>query len=191
MNTPKPTLVPEDEYTDFTDMNDVEWAQEAVDSLCKKNILRGYEDGTFRPNEKITREEFVAIIVRYLGIDGNVKCEFEDVSGNDWFYNSVALAAQKGIINGISETEFGTGRNITRQDAAVVLYNIGGLQGNDELKFTDMNEIAEYALESVTVLSSNGIINGNPDGSFEPFGLLTRAQAAQMIYTYELIKEGT
>ncbi len=193
MNTPvptaEPTMNPTAEPISFNDMDEAQWAESAVYSLCERGILKGYEDGSFRPNGNITREEFVAVIVRYLGFDTPAKCSFDDVSENDWFYEAVAKAYSKGIIKGISETQFGTGNIITRQDAALILYNIGGLDAEGDMNFNDAGEIAHYATEAVRVLSVNGIINGNPDGSFEPTGTLTRAQAAKLIYAYDMEKE--
>ena len=186
--TPEPMEVPE--KTEFNDIESADWARDAIYSLCERKILNGYEDGSFRPNENIKREEFVTVIVRYLGLELSSQCNFSDVSEDDWFSKYVAAAYANKIISGVSEAEFGTGRPITRQDAAVILNNIGKLASTDsKIDFADADKIADYALEAIKVLSGKGVINGNPDGSFNPTGALTRAQAAKMIFTYD--KEGS
>lgn len=173
----------------FGDIGGVEWAQEAIAALSERKLINGYGDGTFRPNAQITREEFVSIIVRYLGLGSGAECSFSDVPKNAWYYDSVATAAANGIIKGISATEFGSGQTITRQDAAVILYSIGGFKEDGTLSFTDSEKIADYAKQAVAVLSAKGIINGFGDGRFEPAGPLTRAQAAQLIYSFDNRKE--
>ncbi len=189
--TPKPLSTPAPESgPEFSDMEGASWAEEAVYSLCKRGILDGYDDGTFRPNEKITREEFATLIVRYLGLNTNEECDFDDVLKTDWFYGYIAAAKSKGIISGISDTQFGTGKTITRQDASVMLYNIGMLEADAEAEpeFSDIAEIADYAVNAISALSFAGVIDGNPDGTFSPTGSLTRAQAAKLIYAYDNAK---
>ena len=99
----------------------------------------------------------------------------------------IASAKKAGIVTGVSETEFGLGRNITRQDMAVILYK-GAMKkgytfGKTELDFTDSSLISAYAFDAVGALASRKIINGMGDGSFAPLEYATRAQAAKMIYS--------
>ena len=176
---------------EFSDMAEAAWAEESVYYLYKNGILNGYDDGTFRPNDEITREEFATVIVRYLGLDVDTECDFIDVRKNDWFYGYIAAAKKEGIISGITDTEFGTGRIITRQDASLMLYNIGDIPEikEFELTFSDVSQISDYAESAIKTLSYAGIIDGNPDGSFVPLGSLTRAQAAKLIYAYDKAKK--
>ena len=109
-----------------------------------------------------------------------------DVKETDWFYKYIMCAYEAGIINGISENEFGTGLYITRQDIAKIMYETIKLcgyeiteQGND---FFDENAIADYSKEAVNKLRLAGIINGYENNEFRPNDFANRAEAAKMIY---------
>ena len=102
-----------------------------------------------------------------------------------WFAGYVAAASSKGIISGIGDGSFGVGRDISRQEAAVILDRIltlfGAASGSAAAEFADSEEIAAWAAEGVNRLTKCGIISGI-DGSFCPADAVTRAQAAQMIF---------
>ena len=103
----------------------VEWAKESIEALADKGVLNGKGDGKFAPNDSVTREEFVTMLIRATGIASEEsEKSFTDVPSDAWFYNSVQTAAAKGIINGRENGSFGAGENITRQDMAVIVYNM-------------------------------------------------------------------
>lgn len=172
----------------FGDLADVPWAEEAINYLYSKGYVSGYEDGTFRPNDTITREEFAKMIVNVLGFDS---FNFEmtnaaDVNSDAWYANYVTIAMNSGLMNGISDTEFGTGMKITRQDMCTIIYraikseNIKAEHIYDEKQFTD--EAAEYAREAIRELYRCGLVNGVSDSEFDPQGDVTRAMAAKVLY---------
>ena len=111
---------------------------------------------------------------------------FEDVSENDWFAPYICRAVELGIIEGISDTQFGTGISITREDMAVMIYRSMekiGIELTDEGQgFSDENDIAEYAKHPIRVLSGNNIINGVGDDMFAPKKNAGRAEAAVIIH---------
>ena len=184
---PLPTETPEDNEK-FTDLASAEWALEAIHSLSGKNIINGKGDGKFYPNDNITREEFVKIIVLAFDVAyAAAECDFDDVDVNEWYYPYVAGAFQNGIVNGISNLEFGTGAPITREDVATILYRVMEdtdvtEQDSGVLEFTDSDDISQYAKDAVETLNNLGIVNGMEDLSFQPKEFCTRAQAAKMIY---------
>ena len=174
------------ETTDFGDCTDSHWAYEYVSELKNKKIINGYEDGNFHPDEYVTREEYVKLIIAATGLySSNAECDFSDVSKDDWCYKFVASAVQKEIVKGVSDTEFGTGMFITREDAAVIAartlsmfnQNVSASQSG----FADEEQISDYAKEDVNLLAQMGIINGFEDGRFAPADNITRAQAAKII----------
>ncbi|MDY5627974.1 MAG: S-layer homology domain-containing protein, partial [Clostridia bacterium] len=80
----------------FKDIETVEWAKESILALAKAGIIDGKTKDMFFPNDFITREEFVKILVNALDIyDSDAECEFADVSADKWFYKYVATAASK------------------------------------------------------------------------------------------------
>ncbi len=169
---------------EFSDMDNAEWAKTAVSALAKKGFISGDGNGLFRPNDNVLREEFLKMVILSFGrMDSGANADFKDVSNDKWYYVYIASGINAGIINGISDTEFGIGKNITRQDAAAILYRIYNVSSqNSRQSFIDSDEIADYAKNAVSELSSEGIISGMDDGKFYPQKNLTRAEAAVLIY---------
>ena len=171
----------------FKDVPSNHWAYSSVTTLAQKGIINGYDDDTFKPNNKVTREEFVKMIVGATGlVVADTACDFADVPENAWFYEYVASAFAAGVVSGIDETTFGVGRNITRQDVAVIAARIldylkPGAYTAAETTLTDIDSVSDYAVQSVKLLNNMGIINGYDDGSFMPRNELTRAEAAAII----------
>lgn len=175
--------------TKFNDMQGVLWADEAVNYLAKNAVLKGKGEGSFMPNESVTREEFIVILMRALKLhqsDNNTS--FLDVEKGEWYYGYISSAQKLGIVSGVSESEFGIGRSITRQEMARMVYNMME-KGLIDLKYTststrfdDENEIELWASQAVNALSGLGIINGMGNGYFEPKSSATRAQAAVIVY---------
>lgn len=172
----------------FNDMQGYEWALEAVNYLAEKGIVNGVGDNNFDPDATVKREEFVKMIVSAFGINESEKVlEFDDIKKDDWCYPYVAAATEKGIINGISDSIFGVGEDIKREDMAVIIYrslnNIGkSVKGNKDVSFTDYDKISDYAKTAVLDLASNGVINGMDDNKFSPAKSANRAEAAVIIH---------
>lgn len=168
-------------HTGFDDVKSDHWAYESITALAKDSVIKGYEDGSFRPDGKITRGEFAAIIRRAFDLNGTDEA-FEDVTADDWYYTAVASLASTGLITG-DGTMFRPGDTITRQDAAVIIYRYLGKGEGAKPGFADADKIAQYAIDAVGFLSSEGIINGYTDDTFRPFDSISRAEAAKIIYT--------
>ncbi len=172
----------------FIDLNTVEWAYEAIMVLADEGIINGKTATEFYPNDRVTREEFVKMLVCTANLDGRdySKGYFSDVDENAWYAKYVNIAYENGICNGIGEGKFGTGKRITRQDMAVMVYNFMKLNdANDNVlhtEFDDDAQISDYAKTAVASLSEMGIINGVGDNKFAPKDDATRAQAAVIIY---------
>ena len=171
----------------FSDINEASWAKEAIEYLATENVLAGKGDGKFYPNDTVTREEFVKIIVEAFDLlDKNATADFTDVASDRWSYNHIAAAFSAGIIAG-DGNNFNPSNKMTRQDMAVVIYRVAQhmgetLPGVPDSSFADQVRIADYAQEAVGVLVGAGIINGTGDNMFTPSGIVTRAQAAKVVY---------
>lgn len=176
----------------FTDISTVSWAADAITALYNEGIISGKSSNEFAPFDNITREEFVKIAIGVLGVKPALGTStFADVNSSSWYAPYVNAAVSAGIIGGYSDTQFGVGDFITRQDVAVILdrmYDIASLENAQN--FLDINDISDYAKASVERLSGAGVINGS-DGKFMPKSNCTRAEAACMVYRMmSLIKEG-
>ena len=128
------------------------------------------------------------ILVGAMNLGGaNYTNHFEDVADSDWFCPWVNIAYETGICQGIGNSHFGVGSQLTRQDMAVLLNNALKLKGIhlpdvDTIVFEDKDSIADYASIAVSNMVSIGAVNGVSDTAFEPMGEATRAQAATIIY---------
>ncbi|MDY3929381.1 MAG: S-layer homology domain-containing protein [Clostridia bacterium] len=182
ISIPPTTEIKDEIY--FTDIDDVEWAKEAITSLYKKNIISGTGEKKFTPHNPVRREEFVKMLVNVFGVyDKEAQTEFTDVDKDSWYYSYIASAYKIGIVNGRENNTFGVGENITRQDMCVMLFRAAKalkveLKTGENVHFEDEEYISDYAKQAVTELSSAGIINGVENGYFDFDGTATRAMAA-------------
>jgi len=188
VNAGKTEIVEPIDTSVFKDLGSVSWAKDAIMALYDEGIIAGKDEGKFAPNESVTREQFVTMIVNAFNLKKGDAVSFVDVSENDWFYPYVNAAYNNNVTKGFGDS-FGAGVEITRQDMAVMLYNViinSGMELTEkstDAKFSDSDKIAAYAIEAVSALKKAGVVNGMDDGRFEPEGISTRAQAAVMIYS--------
>lgn len=175
----------------FADLGSAVWAQESIRALAAKEIIHGYDEFSFEPNRRITREEYLKLLLETYEL---VTPELEkssttlsDVSNDDWYYPYVAAAEQLGIVHGKPDGTFGNHESITREDIAVMTYRAAKL-ADAELEtqgrsiFGDAGDIADYAVEAVTALEATSIIQGFENGLFLPQDYATRAEAAMIIH---------
>ena len=168
----------------YSDVFDSDWFFAPVTKLGASGIINGDPAGTFRPGDNITRAEFAKLIVSAFSIKGENKA-FADVSSDAWYEPYVSVAAGVGILQGY-DGKFNPDSYITRQDAAVIIYrtaNLLGIKYSGFEKPTDINDASVYAWTAIGSLYSSGVISGMGDGSFAPVSNITRAQAAQLLYS--------
>lgn len=176
----------DDEKT-FYDLDGFEWAKAYIQTLNSKGIINGFGDGTFRPGDKVTREEFVKMLVTAFDLEGDTDLKFKDVDSTHWAYEYIKKAVSAGVVNGISDTEFGINTAISRQDMAVMAYRAAKKVGKlnniepDKNNFSDESDIADYAKDAIAYMKSAGIINGVGENMFNPLGTATRAETAVVI----------
>ena len=176
----------DDEKT-FYDLDGFEWAKDYINSLSSKKVINGFGDGTFKPGNKVTREEFVKMLVTAFDLEGDTDLKFKDVDSTHWAYEYIKKAVSAGVVNGISDTEFGINTAISRQDMAVMAYRAAKKVGKlnniepDKNNFSDESDIADYAKDAIAYMKSAGIINGVGENMFNPLGTATRAETAVVI----------
>ncbi|MBR3932746.1 MAG: S-layer homology domain-containing protein [Clostridia bacterium] len=172
----------------FTDTDTNAWYYHSLERLVTYSLINGYEDKTFKPENSITRAEFTKLVVGVAKhtdtlVLSDAEVAFNDVAPSDWFSDVVTKAAKAGLVTG-SDNAFNPNAQITRQDAAVILYrlisSVKSLEGS--ISFSDSASIADYAKTAVESLASASIISGMGDGTFAPTQNLTRAQAAKLLY---------
>ena len=176
----------------FTDLEDVPWAIEAIETMASLGVINGVGNNKYAPENNVTRAQFAKLIIKTLGITGTASEPFTDVNSTNWFYNDVALAYKYKIINGVSSTEFAPNRPITRQEMAVMMARAINIKQSIKAKditgtlstFKDRNQIDTWAKESVAIAVEQGLMNGVTTTTFSPKTNATRAQSAVIMYRF-------
>lgn len=172
------------DYPKFSDVSEEHWAYSDIYYLRERGIINGLDKDHFNPNGNITREQFAKILCAALGIKTTTaNTSFADVENSAWYAPYISAILKKGIVTGVNNETFGVGENITRQDLCTMIYRAIDNENlaYTALGFTDDDSISEYARDAVAVLKGLEIVNGYEDGSFNPKGLCTRAEAAKII----------
>ena len=175
---------PEDRLPAFSDM-ERHWAASAVQDMAARGIMEGYPDGTFRPDRNMTRAEFVAVLCRLHGLQPEEgDSAFGDVPAGAWYAKYVNALHRAGWISGYGDGTFRPDREITREEAFVLVWRIfrDRLEASVAGKtFTDEADISSWAQEAVRALAAAGAVTGYEDGSLRPKEPMTRAEAAAVL----------
>ncbi len=179
------------DLTAFTDIDAYDWAKEEIAALEKNGAINSKGEGLFAPGENITRGDFAMFLIRALDLRSYTAVEnFTDVSEDAYYAKEIEIGKALGLFKGMGDGTYGPETPISRQDLMVIcartmrlmskLENGGdtsALQG-----FSDQNLIADYATEDVAAMTKAGIILGNADGTVNPLGNTTRAEAAVIMH---------
>ena len=159
------------------------WAESVITQWQSKGLIQGYEDGTFKPGNTITRAEFVTLMNNAKGFWSEGSINFSDVKNGSWFYSAVARAVAAGYVKGYSDGSFKPNNTITRAEAAVMIANTAKLSANEAgaYCFTDIGSIPAWARGSVGAVVAAGYMTGYPDGSFYANASISRAEAVSSL----------
>lgn len=173
------------ERAEFSDLPSSHWGYNSVMKLYEAGVINGYGDGTFGTDKTITRAEFVKLVCLIKGIEADgYENIFSDVTADKWYAPYVCTAYKAGLVNGISDTEFGAEKPVSRQDICVILFRSDNIVSESQPAFADNGNISDYALGAVGYFSEKGIVNGFDGNVFRPLENASRVQAAQIIYNY-------
>ncbi|MHC0036497.1 S-layer homology domain-containing protein [Pseudoneobacillus sp. C159] len=153
------------------------WAEKEVDYLIKQGIISGYADGTFRPNEPITRAQVAGMMVQALKLSVKERPNpgFKDVSPKSYYYQAIAAVAAEGIIRGDEEGRFRPGEYVTRAQMAAILRRAMGYKQEWNQRFLDI-EKTHWAFSEINSIAENGITWGKGQFQFVPNDWTSRAQ---------------
>lgn len=176
----------------FTDVSENDWFFDDVMFVYGNKLMLGTSATTFSPTTTTTRGMIVTILYRLVGEPETTgACPFADVKSGSYYEKAITWAAANGIVGGYGNGKFGPDDSITREQLAAILYRYeqykgGGFTGNWMflLDFSDRDKVSDYAYESVCWMTMNGIINGRSNGTFDPQGNATRAEAAAMLHRF-------
>jgi hypothetical protein len=175
----------------FTDVQPSFWASEAINQLSGLGYISGYPDGTFKPDNQITRAELVCLLNKALGLSAYTPAvpDFRDVSAADWFYEAVENAVHAGLVKGYGNL-FNPNDQIKREELATIMVNALGKHDeatasrNERTSFTDDLSLSDWARGFVVVAAKSELIKGYPDQSFKPRGGVTRAEACVIVTNF-------
>lgn len=164
----------------FQDLYNYPWARTQIEKLNAEGLVNDYTPKSFAPGENITRGDFALFLVRTLGLTGEGAETFADVDPDAEYAKELAIGRAAGILNGIGDNKYNPEAEITRQDMMTIIARGMNLLGTeaDLSGFSDTALIADYALEGVRAMVGTGLVRGNADGTLNPLGNTTRAEAA-------------
>lgn len=176
----------------FKDLAGYGWAEEAIAALASKGIIKGMTESTFSPGKLIKRADFLLLLMRTLELEapeGPLEQRFPDVKADVYYADSVAAAAELGIIKGDDLEMFHPETPITRQEMMALTER--ALRAADRLSakadisvlehYKDRDLIAEYAASSIAVLTGLELVEGD-SGHIRPRASANRAQAAVLMF---------
>ena len=157
------------------------WAEGAIRRWSESGVLVGYGDGTFGPDRAVTRGELAAVLSRILGWQEQAENTFSDLPGDAWYTPYLLQANQAGVMDGD-----GTGMRpqdpVTRQETAVILVKAMCLEEQEHsLRFSDADQVAEWARGAVETLTAMGYLAGMDDGTLRPEAAVTRGQLSVIL----------
>ena len=165
----------------FSDTNG-HWAQEAIDKWSEDyQIINGYDDGTFRPDNSITRGAFAGILDRFMKFQtASPAGTFSDTAGTYWEQEILKLHAA-GVYLGNNGQALASA-SITRQQAVTMIARAFGITGSSTaLSYADAGQVAEYAKAPLAEMTARGYITDSSNGYFRPTEAITRAEIVNIL----------
>jgi hypothetical protein len=163
---------------------DGHWAESDLRKWVESGLLKGYEDGTYRPNQVVTRAELVTLINRSFELTKGSSSSFNDVLEGDWTYEQIGIAVEAEYVKGYEDGSFRPNREVTREEAAYMLSALLQIEqvSLDVLKpFMDAAGLSSAGKQVLANLVDTGILKGTSIGQLDPKGGLTRAQAVTIL----------
>lgn len=172
------------------------WAEHDFTEWNKKELITGYGDGMFKPDQAISRAEFIILINRVFNFMDESEISFSDVSASSYFFKDVRKAVSAGYISGYSDGTVRPKEPLNRQEAAVILFRVFQLQSSvsSESALTDVAGLPAWSKAAVGTLVSERYVNGYKDQTFKAAKTITRAEALRMMNNISgeiLTQEGT
>ncbi|PMB51704.1 S-layer protein [Fischerella thermalis CCMEE 5201] len=195
-NRTLPLVIPEQKSTipppiAFTDVPSDFWARRFIDVLSSRNIIKGYQDYTFRPNQPVTRAEFAAIVEQAFGKElSKTKntISFKDVPPRFWANSAIDQAISTGFLKGYPNKVFRPQQKIPRVQVLVALtsgmnLNVPASQTRIISFYRDAKEIPNYATDKIAAATANSLVVNYPNPkALNPNKEATRAEVAAMVY---------
>ncbi|NPV90600.1 MAG: beta-propeller fold lactonase family protein [Firmicutes bacterium] len=186
--TVKPTTEPEVKTPTVEEPGDLagHWAHDCAMALLQHGLIKGYPDGTIRPDNEITRAEAAALLVSALGLNDYQPRSMENPYQDEippWAKKAVLTAAEKGLMKGYPDGTFRPGQEITRAEMCAALMQAFPrvTPAGFVLDFTDNDSIPDWAKQFIQTAVANGVVSGYPDRTFQPDSSIKRGEVFSII----------
>ncbi len=172
------TMIPMTVFAVMPSDIDNHWAKDAIQEWINKDLVKGYPDGTFKPDNNITRAEFMVLVNGAFGYTETTEIDYLDVKDSDWFADTVKKAKAAGYIGGYPDGIVKPNNPISREEAATIIVKIKNLK-EDSSSVSQFNDSSSMSWSKglVGAVSKAAIMSGYPDGSFRPQNSIKRAEA--------------
>lgn len=160
-----------------TDISD-HWAKDIIQNSINNGLARGYLDGTFRPDNNITRAEFMSLVNGIFEYTQVTEVNYSDVNIAEWYAYTVSVAKAAGYITGYPDNTMRPDSPISREEAAMIIMTLNNIEGNSQgiNKFADKG-LFFWSMDAVGAVSIANIMKGYPDGNFVPQNFIKRGEA--------------
>lgn len=162
----------------FTDVPASSWSASVVERAAKMGIVTGYSDGSYHPNQKVTRAEFATMVAKAFGLPNSSGSFFSDTQGH-WASKSIAALQAKGVITGYSDGSFHPNQEISRAEIVAMLARLTNYVPNASNLFLDV--ATNWASEQINAFATAGIVTGKGNELFKPNDTASRAESVAMI----------
>ncbi len=188
----EPVIDEPDTAVAFKDVKTDDWFYENVKYVVKNKLMNGVSEDKFAPNDTLTRAMLVTILYRLESEPETDNVSFTDVHPEEYYANAVSWAKQKGIVNGITETEFAPNSNITREQIATIIHRYADFKGYDVsvsentniFSYADAESISDYAVAAMKYAIGSGLIQGKSATTLNPKDNATRAEIAAILQRF-------
>ncbi|OUO32638.1 S-layer homology domain-containing protein [Olsenella sp. An293] len=178
----------------YPDVDQSQWYHAAVDWAISGGVMTGYGDGTFGPDRFVTRSEAAAVLWNAAGkpaLEVDESALPADVPADEWYTGPVAWSLAEGIFNGNGDGSFAPAGELTREQAACVLYNRAAAAGEDVSaradlsRFGDAASVSGWAADAMSWAVAEGVFNGNGQGLLEPGRAIARSELCAVLMNWE------
>ncbi len=180
----------------FEDVPAGYWAEPYIDALSSRGLISGYDDGTFRPDQPVTRAQTANIVSRTFNLTADkASLEFSDVEPDYWARESVGEVVRGGFMTGFPDDTFKPNLPVTRTQALITLVTGLGIEPPQNIqaalsRYTDANAIPQWANEKIAAATDSSLVVNYPDtAQLKPNEPTTRAELSALIYQ-ALVREG-
>lgn len=160
------------------------WAEVTINKWVGQGLISGYPDGTFRPDQTITRGEFVSLVNTIYGFM-SMADNYEDVYPDEWYYQAVAIGKNSTYLSWYKDKMFYPNKAITREEVSAILYHILQLDqknlDSSLSQFMDHEVLASWSYDYLNGLVASGYVSGYPDETLRATSPITRAETLAML----------